>query len=391
MDKGRSGLDEVELSNLIGDIYDCVIDPGRWEPTLDRLRALLDCAGCALYVTDLRDAAARMQSIVGLEKEWAAQFPEYAADAAAMMSAVPDLMSRGLDEPVVGRRDVPEEVFLSSRYWREWAAPHGIVDFITLNLIRSADRVAGVALGRDERAGLITDREIRLLRIFAPHLRRAVVITDLLDMKGIEAKALGYALDMVPAGVVLVAEDTEILHANRTAERMLADARPIASLDGRLTAPDARAAGELRAAVAAAARSEAEMGSAGIGMALAGNDGQAATAHVLPIAEGALRSRLMPKGAAAVFVASADLQPPINLAAVARLYDLSSAELRILERLMQGESLAEAASALCISQNTAKTHLSRIFAKTGARRQTSLLALINRLVPPAAPSGSGDG
>jgi DNA-binding CsgD family transcriptional regulator len=390
MDKGRSGLDEVELSDLIGDIYDCVIDPGRWEPTLDRLCSLLDCSSCGLGVMDLRSEVARMQKLVGIDPEWVARMPEYGAVVANMFATLPDLMTRPLDEPFVARRDLSQEV-LANPYWQEWAAPQGLLDIISLHLVRGPSRFAAISFGRCDEIGLITDREVRLLQVLSPHLRRAVIISDLIDVKGIEAKALGYALDMVPAGVVLVAEDTEILHVNRTAERMLADAAPIASLDGRLTAPDSRATGELREAVAAAARSEAEMGSAGIGMALAGHDGQAATAHVLPIAKGALRSRLMPKGAAAVFVASADLPPPINLAAVARLYDLSSAELRILERLMQGDSLLEAASALGISQNTAKTHLSRIFSKTGTNRQPSLVALVNKLMPPVAPPERDEG
>jgi hypothetical protein len=51
------------LSDLIGAIYDCVIDPGRWEVTLDRLRGLLDCINCILSVTDLHNAVVRVQKM----------------------------------------------------------------------------------------------------------------------------------------------------------------------------------------------------------------------------------------------------------------------------------------------------------------------------------------
>jgi DNA-binding CsgD family transcriptional regulator len=255
--------------------------------------------------------------------------------------------------------------------------------------MRGPARVAELGFGRHESFGLITDREVRLLRLLAPHLRRAVTISDLIDMKAIEAEALGRTLDMVPAGVVLVAEDAEILHANRMADRMLAEAAPIQSTSGRLSASDTKTAGELRAIVAAAARNEGAIGAAGIGMAIAAPDGPPATAHVLPIAQGDLRSRLLPKGAAAVFVASEGLRQPMSLAPVADLYGLSGAETRLLTRVMQGESLAEAAAALHVSQNTAKTHLSRIFAKTGTQRQAGLVALVNRLLPPVAPPDSG--
>ena len=388
MSKRTSGIEEIDLSDLIGEIYDCVIDPTLWEATLEKLRRVLNCAGCALFVTDLQQATSRMQNIVGVEQEWAVRYPDYAADAAAMMSSVPDLMRCALDDPVVGRRDIDEQVFLSSRYWQEWGAPQGIVDFIALRLMQGPGRVAGIAFGRNQEHGLITDREVRLLRLIAPHLRRAVVISDLIDMKSIEATALGHTLDMVPAGVVLVAEDAAILHANSAAGRMIDDASPILSAAGRLSVPDTATALQLHRIVAAAARNEAEIGDAGIGMALMGHAGPPATAHVLPIAEGQLRSHLLPKSAAAVFIASEGSPRSMDLAPVANLYGLSGAETRLLERLARGDSLAEAASALSISQNTAKTHLSHILTKTGTQRQAKLVALINKLVSPvAAPDG----
>jgi hypothetical protein len=110
MDKGRSGLDEVELSDLIGDIYDCVIEPARWEPTLDRLCSLLDCSSCGLGVMDLRSEVARMQKLVGIDPEWVARMPEYGAVVANMFATLPDLMTRPLDEPFVARRDLSQEV-----------------------------------------------------------------------------------------------------------------------------------------------------------------------------------------------------------------------------------------------------------------------------------------
>jgi DNA-binding CsgD family transcriptional regulator len=252
-------------------------------------------------------------------------------------------------------------------------------------MMRGPRRVAEITLGRHESFGMIADREVRLLRLLAPHLRRAVTISDLIDMKVIHAATLSHTLDLVPAGVVLVAEDAIILHANHAAARMIDEGSPIASVAGRLSVTDAGTTGQLRAVVAAAARNEAGIGGAGIGMALTGHIGPPATAHVLPIAEGMLRSHLLQRGAAAVFVASEGAQAPMNLEAVADIYGLSGAEARMLGRLMHGDTLSEAASALCIAHSTAKTHLSRLFAKTGTRRQASLIALVNKLVPSVVP------
>lgn len=384
MRKATSVIGEAELSDLIGQIYDCAIEPSRWDGILQRLCGILDCFTCGLGVMDMHRAASRMQKLIGIEPEWAARMPEYAEDVANMFSSLPDLSTRPLDEPFVARRDVAPDV-LSNRYWSEWATPQGLLDMISLHLMRGSGRFAAITFGRHKDVGPITDREVHMVRLLAPHLRRAIIISDLIEMKSIEADALGQTLDRVPAGVILVSEDAEILYANSTAGRMINAASPVFSAGGRLSAADRATTRQLQRTVAAAARSEAAIGSAGIGLALKGHDGPPATAHVLPILHGAARARLAPRGAAAIFIASEGVQPPKNLQPVADLYGLSRAETRLLERLMQGDSLAGAASALFISQNTAKTHLSRIFAKTETKRQASLVALVDKLVPPVAP------
>jgi len=83
-----------------------------------------------------------------------------------------------------------------------------------------------------------------------------------------------------------------------------------------------------------------------------------------------------------VFVARANMMPPADIGTVARIYGLTPAETRVLQHLMAGASLAEAATALGVSETTAKTHRDHIFLKTGVSRRTDLFALIARLVPP---------
>jgi hypothetical protein len=42
------------LSDLIGSIYDCALDPSRWDRTLADVRDALDCQGLMLGLNDLR-------------------------------------------------------------------------------------------------------------------------------------------------------------------------------------------------------------------------------------------------------------------------------------------------------------------------------------------------
>lgn len=60
----------------------------------------------------------------------------------------------------------------------------------------------------------------------------------------------------------------------------------------------------------------------------------------------------------------------------AAAYGLTAAEKRLLAILFDGCSLPEAAHRLGVARSTARTHLQRLFDKTGARRQAELLRTI---------------
>jgi DNA-binding CsgD family transcriptional regulator len=68
----------------------------------------------------------------------------------------------------------------------------------------------------------------------------------------------------------------------------------------------------------------------------------------------------------------------IGLDRLRQLYRLTPAEARLTLRLLEGEDIKAAATAMGISVNTAKTLLRRSFERTGTRRQAELVSLILR-------------
>jgi DNA-binding CsgD family transcriptional regulator len=184
--------------------------------------------------------------------------------------------------------------------------------------------------------------------------------------------------------VVVVAGESRILHANEAARHMFANGARIVSRGGRLAARDAAADAELSQAIALARSDEAALGAAGIGVSLGASDAQPALAHVLPLARGEVRTRLMPQASAAVFIKTPEPRAAPDLRAMAQTYGLTPAEARVAERLLAGAAnLAEVAASLDVSLPTVKTHLSQVFAKTGVSRQSDLVALVHRMTPPA--------
>jgi hypothetical protein len=86
------------------------------------------------------------------------------------------------DEPIVLRREPNAGEIVSSEFFRGWADVLGYVDMIGALVLRRDSRAGLVGVARHRDVGIATDREVRLMRLLAPHLRRAVAIGDMLDM-----------------------------------------------------------------------------------------------------------------------------------------------------------------------------------------------------------------
>lgn len=67
-----------------------------------------------------------------------------------------------------------------------------------------------------------------------------------------------------------------------------------------------------------------------------------------------------------------------------QVYNLSATQTSIVRLIIEGNEVAEAAQDLGISVNTVRTHLQRIYDKTGARSRHALVQAIFRMEPPSS-------
>ena len=72
----------------------------------------------------------------------------------------------------------------------------------------------------------------------------------------------------------------------------------------------------------------------------------------------------------------AELEAPSPPEAIAKHYRLTPTELRVLLAIVEVGGVPEVAEALGIGEATVKTHLHRLFSKTGTRRQADLVKLV---------------
>jgi DNA-binding CsgD family transcriptional regulator len=66
------------------------------------------------------------------------------------------------------------------------------------------------------------------------------------------------------------------------------------------------------------------------------------------------------------------------------IYGLTTAQAQLAQLLVQGHDISHAAEKLGVSSNTVRTHLQRMFDRTGARSQTALVAILLSAEAPTA-------
>lgn len=383
--EGGSAVDEIlhdaAFSETIGAIYDCALDPGGWERALFSIRDLLNGLNAQLVLVDLQRKRPLLMKSVGIPPEWLERQNDHQTELADW-ERLPQALALPLDEPQVRSLHLPPELTAASRYAREWCEPQGIVDAIALVLMHDTARHAQVGVGRHKSAGLITPREIALARMLAPHVRRVVTISNMLDVRTFEVDIAHELFDAIQAGVVLVDERGRIHYANARAQEMLRAASPIRSAAGILQANDQSTTSELLHAIGLAALGDAPVGASGLAVKLARIDAPPAIASVLPIGASRTRPQLEPRVKAAVFIGALD-DGRSRAATMAAAFALTPMETQVLSVLLAGCSLTEGAARLGIARSTAKTHMEKLFAKTGVSRQGDLIRLALSLSVPA--------
>ena len=373
-------LSRRQLSELIGMIYDCAVEPDRWPATLAEICRSIGCMSGFLLLVDLEQSSHRFAHSWGLTPDWKERYAAFSDRLTGFYSLAFSRQYQLDGEPLIMSRFIDRTGANGKRIYEDLKRTLSISDVMQTVVLREARRIAILTASRHQDGGTLMDNDAATMRLLVPHVRRAVKIIDILDVKTIEADTLAATLDTFIAAVVIVGEGGRILHANDAARRMLAARRPIADVGGVLSVRNTTANAELSAAIRQARSDESRIGDSGLGVPLLSDE--PSVAHVLPLARGDVRTRLMPQATAAVFVTVARPCLCADVGVLARNFDLTPAETRLLEQLVQNATLGRAAGELGISQETARTHLAHIFSKTGVSRQAELLTLVDRLVPP---------
>lgn len=374
---GLDGISADELSELIGAIYDCAIDPQRWPDTCRKIAAQCESTAGGICVHDLRQARSAQLFVFGYATQFLQALGEhYSQSPMAASDVVSDLGH-------VSALSMAQHHLHDSRFFQEVMAPFGLQDILWFPALRTGGRMASLHASRSDGSTPYQQLDVALFRLLAPHVCRALAVSDVLDVRALRSEMLEKTLDGLTVGVFLLGHQGDVLYLNAAAERQVKTASALRLVDRRLCPVHPAARLALSRAIAAAARDGASLNFSVHPVALPGEAGGGYVATLLPL-DGGLRQGVLASFAASVAVFTQDpVQAPLMPGeAFARLHGLTGGELRVLLALSQGLGGTEAADLLGVSEPTIRTHLQHIYAKTGTSRQSELLRLLDHSTPP---------
>jgi DNA-binding CsgD family transcriptional regulator len=371
-------VETEHLSKAVGDIYDAVLDPDLWPLALTGILQFVGGKAANFFWQDLSKERAGVFHSVGIDPVFLQSYfdiytrfnPFYPAAAYFPPGEV-------FGSPEI----LPMSELIQTRFYNEWLKPQGLADTLAVNLEKSAKSVAALAIIWADEDGLVDESARRRLRLIVPHMMRASSISQVVAEHLRGNVALGAALDQIAAGVFLVDGAGRLVFANEPARNLLTTGDLLRDGPLGLAAIDQNANRALQSALTALGRSVIKSTASAILLKVEGHERW--MAHVLPLnSSKGPRPAVGYSAVAAIFVRKAAIETASALETVARLYRLTGSELRVLSAVLEIGGVPDIADTLGISESTVRTHLKRLFQKTGSHRQVDLAKLVAAHSPP---------
>ncbi|MCP4563941.1 MAG: helix-turn-helix transcriptional regulator [Bosea sp.] len=362
----RANLDVV--TDAVDGLLDAALDFRQMSGAIEQVRHLFDGSKiCLGYFgpNSHPDDAITNASDPDLNAFLYRELMPDAARFAARVAAVP-IGSAYRDQILFG------EDFRDSRLWREWMAPQDMYGGMASRVLDVDGSFWMFDIQRGRRQEMFDASEFALFERVAGVMRRVTLLHHQLGGISIEREMARRALDELSLAVIVVDRAMQFAYANAAGDELLANAAgPLGLQGGRLWARAASEQSGLKELVAKAGDLAGARGQ--MLLRARSGEGRDVSLCVTPLSA----AYTLPGRMNDVMIVARPLEPAGGgLAAVRQMFDLTEAEARLALGLASGLSLTEVAQQQGIRLTTARTHLARVFWKTGTRQQSQVAALL---------------
>jgi DNA-binding CsgD family transcriptional regulator/PAS domain-containing protein len=362
-------MNQDDLLVIIENIYEAATDTSRWPAVL---QTIADAFGA-------QDASLSAVSPVAVPWLVAPRtdpsFLQSYGEHYHPLNLFWDRMTRvPVGTAVTDRMVLRQETLRTSQFYNEWSRPQNYLSVMGATLlVEDQWRFEFVVPGKNA----FGPEQIKLYDALAPHLKRAVQLTHRLQSAELDRAYSHGALDSLDRGMLLVDAQARVLFANEAARKSFNAG--LKMLDGVLCGAKPSETARLHLAIADpfdnGGRNEIAISR--------GADRAPLSLTVIPLrhhVEWIARH----EQAAIVFVNDPEDAADRRHQALQKQFRLTRAEAALVEEMLKGGDMPDVAVRLGIAPATARTHLHRIFRKTGTTRQSELVHL-------ALSRGRGDG
>jgi DNA-binding CsgD family transcriptional regulator len=278
---------------------------------------------------------------------------------------------------------MPRRELRRTEFFNDFLVPQQMESMLNTVVLVEEGRQTVVTVRRNREFGA---DHVKLYKLLAPHLQRAMQINIKLAKAELNHIWSVAALNHLEDGILFVDMNAKVRFANSAAE-MFFLSRDIRMHKGRLSANSAAETESLHAVIAKCSERGIPLQSDFVWLRRqAGRSPLCLLIAPLPV-EGAslLMSSLMSEQPMAViFVKDPDKNNRPTLPQLREKFGMTLAEAGFAIEISKGDGIQAAADRLSISRATARTHLSRIFDKTGTRRQAELVRVLISTSTPGA-------
>lgn len=346
-----------ELPALLDLLYGAALDGDQWPIFLQRLMKPFDGANGILHFFDIETLTTPLAHPFGLEPEYLVGYQEHFAFCNPY--PIQSFAKLPLLQVVPATTVLSREEASQTEFYNDWMKPQGISpDHLGCMVHKDATQMVILAVApKQKQLERNNERYIKQFEILAPHMKRAIALS-----KASRADPVPGGLPaQFSCGAILISQTRAVKAANPPAESLLREGfflsvDPLGKLRGR--------DGDVHSALLTA-----------IDAVFVRRDPLGGPVHCRVHSTGERLSFVVLKlPMIAAQVALVLVLGKSNNGAVRFPEQFTSAEARLANALLNGQSLAEFSEQVGVSINTVRKQLAALFAKTGTNRQAALVA-----------------
>jgi DNA-binding CsgD family transcriptional regulator len=357
------------LSELIGSIYDTVVDPGACPTMLNGLADLLGATGGAQVGAYNSKAHTATMLAPRLDPKELPSFSQYWANVWRRCGTHP------IGDVIVPQMLISHQDRCRADIFNGSSKPQGPERMMGATLLTEGSVSTVVSVSRPYSEGEFDAAQTQLFAALISHLQRAVQLQIRLAALDGPPTSSAEMLNRLPHAVLLVDAGARVIFANQAAARMLGAGNGLSQGRDGLKAETSEDTRRLRQTIADCAEPANELGGAGGRLRLLRRDRRPLTMLVIPHRTQVTWIDIL-RPTVILFITEAAQAAVRHSERFSQDFGLTRAEAVFAVEISKGDGLQATASRLGVSLTTVRTHLAHVFDKTGTRRQAELVRLI---------------